>query len=154
MREDLRVPTVAITAAVTFDDGGTLNGRIFLPAMASRHSGQPRPDEWINQPTGFFPLLAEGDDRAVILNKSTVSAISIPLTPDLALDDTTGFTSEVELTWGGHVIEGKLLIDMPAERNRVLDYLNTSDRFLTLWTDTKYHLIRKDCIMRIVEREA
>lgn len=147
------MPTVAMTAEVTLDDGRTLSGRVFLPAMAPRHSGQPRPDEWINQPTGFFPFLIDGEERALILNKGTVAAISFPVTRELSVEGSTGFTSAVEVTWAGGEVEGLLLIDMPAERTRVLDYLNHTGQFIPLWTTATYHLIRRDSITRIVERE-
>lgn len=153
MREDLRVPTVPVTVEVLLDTAETLKGQVFLPAMASRHSGQPRPDEWVNQPTGFFPFLVEGGKSAVILNKATVAAILFPLRPEFDLEGNTGFMSSVEVTWAGRVAEGRLLINMPAERTRVLDYLNSTDQFIPVWTDNVYYLIRRDCITRIIERE-
>lgn len=153
MKEDLRVPTVSMTAEVTLDDGKILTGRVFLPAMASRHPGQPRPDEWINQPSGFFPFLIDGEENALILNKATVAALSFSATPELSVDRNMGFTAAVEVTWAGGQVEGLLLIDMPAERTRVLDYLNHTGQFIPLWTSQTYYLIRRDCITGIVERE-
>ena len=42
-------------------DGGRLaRGRIFLPAAASHHNGPMRADEWMNEPTPFFPFLPDG----------------------------------------------------------------------------------------------
>jgi len=154
MKEDLRVPTVAMPAEVLLDSGERLEGQVFLPSLASRHSGQPRPDEWINQPTDFFPFLAEGHRQALILNKATVRAISLPITPELSLEGaSTGFTSSVMVQMGETLFEGTLLIDMPVERTRVLDYLNHVEKFMPMWSPTAYHLIRKSCITRITEME-
>ncbi len=153
MRDDLRVPTVAIPAEVFLDGGEKLTGQVFLPSISSHHSGQPRPDEWLNQPTGFFPFLIDGDERALILNKSRVAAVTFPKTYALSPDDSLGFTSQVEVHWDGSPVKGSVLIDMPAERTRMLDYLNGPDRFIPIWASDSYQLIRKDCITRIIERE-
>ena len=154
MKEDLRIPTVAIAAEVLLQSGEKLAGQVFLPLLASRHSGRPRPDEWVNQPTGFFPFLPEGRPHAVILNKDTVQIISMDLSPELSVEDaSTGFTSRVALRLGEKVLEGTLLIDMPAERTRVLDYLNHGEHFIPLWGTDAYHLVRKSCITMITEKE-
>ena len=154
MKEDLRIPTVAIAAEVLLESGEKLAGQVFLPLLASRHSGRPRPDEWINQPTGFFPFLPEGRPHAVVLNKDTVQFISMPLTPEVSLEEaSTGFTSFVELRLGEIVLQGTLLIDMPAERTRVLDYLNGEELFIPVWGTDTYHLVRKRCITMVTERE-
>lgn len=154
MKEDLRIPTVAVAAEVLLRSGEKLNGQVYLPLLASRHTGRPRPDEWINQPTGFFPFLPDGKPQAVILNKDAVQVISMKLTPELSLEEAhTGFTSGVELRVGETILEGMLLIDMPAERTRVLDYLNEGSQFIPVWSTDSYHLVRKSCITMIVEKE-
>jgi hypothetical protein len=156
---ELRTPTVALAAEVLMADGRTLRGRVFVPSAASRHTGPTRPGEWMNDGVRFFPFLPDpvtpGEGSApVILNKEQVLVVSLPATDDTLL---SGFVPpgaherHVILECGGRRLEGTILIDMPEEHCRVLDYLNDPAPFLMLRDAEHHHLVPKERITRVME---
>jgi hypothetical protein len=150
---ELRVPTVALPAEVLCADGRRFSGRIFVPAVAARHGGPMRPEEWMNEPTPFFPFLPDEAQAPVILNKHEVVVISVPAAAD-DLDvpaDAAPLERRVVLECGYRQLAGTLRIDMPANQSRVLDYLNRFEIFLTLRDGERHHLVQKHRITRVME---
>jgi hypothetical protein len=147
----LRVPTVALDAEVLCADGRTFLGRIFVPPSASHHEGATRPEEWMNEETRFFPFLPDKAVVPIILNKSEILILSVPAVAD-AGDVPEGLAERrVAVVVGGRRILGKIVLDMPENHCRVLDYLNRGERFLTLRDGDRHHLIQKARITRVEE---
>jgi hypothetical protein len=149
----LRVPTVALDAEVLCADGRTFLGRIFVPPSASHHEGATRPEEWMNEGTNFFPFLPDKATVPIILNKPEILILSVPAVAD-AGDVEEGVTvleRRVAVVVGGRRILGTIVLDMPQNHCRVLDYLNRGDRFLTLRDGDRHHLVQKARITRVEE---
>ena len=51
-------------------------------------------------------------------------------------------------------VAGEVVIDMPADRLRVLDLLNRAGRFLEVREGERRHFVRKSRITRVTERPA
>lgn len=150
---DLKVPIVPVQIEVLYGKRA-LSGQIFLPTLASHHTGAPRPDEWINESTEFFPFLETGASRAVILSKHHVVLVSIPFSPELVIpQEEEGLRCNVAIECGELKLNGTLLMEMPGARSRVLDFINSQGAFVPMWHNDWFHLIRKDAITRIVETE-
>lgn len=152
---DLRVPTVALAAHVVCADGRELRGRLFVPADASRHSGPMRAQEWLNQPTPFFPFERDEGGGVVLLNKHEIVAITLDAEAD-AGDVTEGVEvplRHVKLECGSVRFLGSIAIDMPPNQCRVIDHLNRFEVFLTLRDGEKHHLIQKQRISQVIEAE-
>lgn len=155
---ELRTPTVALAAEVLLSDGRTLLGRIFVPSAASRHSGPTRPGEWMNDSVHFFPFLPDpvepgGTGTSVILNKQQLLVVSVPADADVTASSLVPGAHErrVVVECGGRRLEGTVLIDLPEEHCRVLDYLNSPEPFLTLRDGAVHHLVPKERITRVIE---
>jgi hypothetical protein len=150
---ELRVPTVALNAEVLCGDGRTFLGRIFVPASASVHAGAMRPEEWMNEPSAFFPFLPDDASGPVILNRHEILIISVPASADAdeVLEEAANPCRRVTVECGGRRLEGVIVIDMPQNQSRVLDYLNRAGGFLTLRDGERHHLIRKGRITRVLE---
>ncbi len=152
---ELRVPTVALDAEILCADGRAFQGRIFLPAAASSHPGAMRPAEWMNDATPFFPFLPTDAASSVILNKHEVLILTLAAAPeDLAeAEDLAALNpvKKVVVECRDRVVTGTIVIDMPENQRRVLDYLNRPDPFLIVSEGSKQHLIRKARITRVVE---
>ena len=150
---ELRVPTVALTAEMLLADGSDMLGRMFVPAAASRHAGATRPEEWMNEPTDFFPFLPDADPAPIIVNKREVVILSVPASvdADLTLEEADSPRRQVTIECGGRRLAGELVIDMPQNQSRVLDYLNRAGRFVTLRDGDRHHLIQKQRITRVEE---
>jgi hypothetical protein len=150
--KELRVPTRALAAEALLLDGRTLAGRIFVPASASRHAGATRPEEWINEAGSFFPFLPDEAEVPVILNKRDVLLLTVPAESDReAAVEEGALEQRIVVECGGRRLEGTILIDMPENHRRVLDYLNRPDPFLTLRVGERDHLVQKNAISRVAE---
>lgn len=150
---DLQVPMVALAAEVLCADGRRFSGRLFVSASASRHEGPMRAEEWINDPAPFFPFLVDAAERSVVFNKGQVLAISVAATADRGdiADGVEYVERRVVIECGENHFEGSLVIDMPQNQSRVLDYLNRDDGFLVLRAGERHHLVLKRCITRVIE---
>lgn len=152
---ELRVPTNAIDVEIVYADGTWFVGRIFLPIASSHHSGEMRPDEWMNDSAPFFPFLPANASAPIILNKSEVVVLSLVAEPppeDTTLDIPK---RRVQVECRERVVAGVVIIDMPEGHRRVLDYLNGPAPFLIVHDGDREHLVRKTRITRVIEtREA
>ena len=150
---ELRVPTVAFPAEAVCADGRTFVGRIFVPAAASRHAGAMRAEEWMNDSTDFFPFLPDDSRSSVLLNKQELLVLSVAAAADLGdiVEEVETPARRVAVECGQRRLEGSLIIEMPTNHSRVLDYLNRPEPFLTLREGDRHHLVRKSRITRVVE---
>lgn len=147
---ELQVPTVAIEAEVACIDGRTLAGRIFVPA-ASHHNGPMRPADWINESRPFFPLVPDDATAPVIVNKHTVVLVTLQGSGGMEEETQIGLERRVLIECGGRQIRGLLHIDMPENLQRLQDYLNRNELFVTLIDGPRHHLVQKHHITRVIE---
>ncbi len=150
---ELRVPTVSVLAEVLCADGRRFQGQIFVPAAALRHSGATRAAEWLNEPSSFFPFLPAGGEGPVLINKREVLVLTVDAEAD-AGDVAEGSGSPVRsvaIEAENERLDGRLLIQMPENQARVLDYLNLPEMFLTLRAGHRHHLVQKERITRVIE---
>ena len=151
---ELRVPTNAYEAEVLCADGRTFRGKIFIPVLASTHSGSMHPAEWMNEVQPFFPFLPDDGQGSFILNRSEVLVLSVDAAADEDEDDPlkdTALRRRVIVECRDRRFEGEIVIDMPSYLSRVADYLNRPDPFLTVRDGDRHHLIRKARITRVIE---
>jgi hypothetical protein len=148
-----KVPTVALAAEATLADGRRFRGRIFLPTAAHDHVGSMRPEEWMNDGVAFFPFLLDESSEPVLLNKSEIVALTVPATADRdnTLEAIHPPERRIRLECGARRFQGSIVIDMPENHRRVLDYLNRPGDFLTLRDGTRHHLVAKARITRVTE---
>jgi hypothetical protein len=141
-----------MTAEILCADGRTFNGRVFIPALASRHTGPMRLEEWLNEPTQFFPFLPDESGAPVLMNKREVLVMTFPTPPpDEDSPEPDGPHRRIAVECEARRLEGVLVIDMPSHLSRVLDCLNLPQMFLTLHDDDRHHLIQKERITRVLD---
>ena len=149
---ELRVPTVAMEAEILCADGRSFRGRVFIPALASRHSGPMRLEEWLNEPPPFFPFLPDDGGGPVLMNKREILVVTFPAPPpDEDGPEPDSPHRRVAIECEARRLEGVLVIDMPSHLRRVLDFLNRPQMFLTLRDDNRHHLVQKERITRVLE---
>lgn len=151
-----QVPRLLRTAEVLSADGRVLRGRVFVPATAESHPGAMRAEEWMNDPSPFFPFLPDGEGRPVILNKLQVVVMSVSASSDRdgAEGEVGAPLRRVRVECGALRLEGDVLVDMPANHSRILDLLNRPGAFLTVREGDRHHLVRKSRITRVSEPAA
>jgi hypothetical protein len=145
-----------MTAEILCADGRSFTGRVFVPTLASRHTGPMRLEEWLNDTPRFFPFLPDDADSPVLMNKREVLVMTFPAPPPDEEDpEPDSPHRRVAIECESRRLEGVLIIDMPSHLSRVLDCLNRPQMFLTLHGDDRHHLIQKERITRVLElREA
>ena len=150
---EFKVPTLALSAEATLADGRRFRGRIFLPTTAHDHAGSMRAEEWMNDGIDFFPFLLDDASAPVLLNKKEVVALTVPASADRdsTLEAVPLPRRRLALECGGRRFEGSIVIDMPENHRRVLDYLNRPGAFLTLREGERHHLVAKSRITRVTE---
>jgi hypothetical protein len=150
---EFKVPTVALSAEAVLADGRRFRGRIFLPTAAHDHPGSMRAEEWMNEAADFFPFLHDDASAPVLLNKREVVALTVPASADRdsTLEAMPLPQSRLALECGARRFEGTIVIDMPENHSRVVDYLNRPGAFLTLRDGERHHLVAKARITRVTE---
>ena len=150
--EGLRVPRVLRSAEVLLADGMRLKGRLFLPASSDAHAGVMRVDEWMNEPTAFYPFLPDGEGRPVVLGKEQTVMLSVQAADDRDESlDVPAPRSRVLVECRQGKVEGEVVLDLPDQQTRVLDLLNRDQLFLTVEDGDVHHLVRLTRITRVVE---
>ena len=141
-----RIEKTRLAIAVRLRGGGVLEG--FLFAQPTTYGMHEEPAQILNGPDAFFPLQSRTGETLLVAKEQVLEA-----TPDapVTLDDVRHLTArraEVELTLDdGSRRRGAVLIEMPHERPRVLDFLNSgSDRFFPLFAGGIATLINRQAI--------
>lgn len=152
MNEMLRVPTVERSVEVECADGRRFQGRIFIPVASPVHEGPTRPEEWINEAPSFFPFVPDDGQSPFLLNKRELLVLSVEEPPDEAPEGRPESpVRRVKVEAEARRLEGDLVLDMPENHLRVLDYVNRTDPFLALRDGSVLHLIQKERITRVTE---
>jgi hypothetical protein len=152
MVEEFRVPTQAIGAEILLADGSQIRGEIFVAASMATHTGPEHVDEWIEEPSAFFPFLPEGQTSALVYAKAAVVALSVRIGDgdgEPLPDDTA--EHRVILECAGSTHEGRVTVDLPSHQRRVLDYMNHERSFVCLVGDGQVHFVRKTAVICVRE---
>jgi hypothetical protein len=125
-----------------------------MAALSAIHAGPMTPQEWINSPPAFFPFRQE-NETTILVNKHQVLAMSVAAPPaaDQQTWETAGLVRRAVVEAGGKRFEGDVLIDMPENQRRLVDYLNRGESFLCLVDGESYVLVRKELVARAFEVE-
>jgi hypothetical protein len=144
-----QIPKRQAQARILLDDGRSLDSTMFLALSFQERRPETIADRLNDTSEEFLPV-AVGQDR-FLLNKSGIITVQISDPAELAdAVDAGAREPVVRLTLaGGTGLVGKLRITMPAERSRVLDYLNASPRFLPLLTGTGVTLVHRRFIVSV-----
>ncbi|MFN0181970.1 MAG: hypothetical protein ACKVZ0_24470 [Gemmatimonadales bacterium] len=116
-------------------DRRVLHGVIHLQGGARHHSGPETPADMLNRTEEFFALVLDGE-QPLFLAKRHVLYVQLPAQP--AIDDPDRASAarrielEIELA-DGSLHEGVVMYELPPDRPRALDFLNTAPAFFPLW---------------------
>lgn len=153
--DELRVPTIALEAEIRYFDERPIKGRIFLPIGTATREGPMHPEDWINQATHFFPFLVDGEERARILNKRYVVVLTISALEHVHVwAEPLGLVRNVHIECGTYQLDGSVYIDTPNYLQRLLDFANRSEPFLVVYESGRRHIVQKNRITLMVERES
>ncbi|MGE3842623.1 MAG: hypothetical protein AB7I50_13640 [Vicinamibacterales bacterium] len=150
---DLRVPTTILPVEIRCTDGRRFVGDIFMPAQSSRQPGPMRPDEWADTVQTFFPFRSYEARCRTIFNRDSVVSITVPAAVNEGDEDELlgNPVYRVGVDAGDEHFEGRAVVDMPPNQQRVVDWLNAPGLFITVRAGVTHHLIQKRHVTRVVE---
>ena len=146
--DEFRVPTLALEVELRYFDERPLVGKVFIPDQARQHEGPMRAEEWMNQATGFFPFVPDGERRARILNKRYVVVLTVDHDGD---EEEFGIPRRVVVECGTLRLEGIIYVEMPEHASRLLDWANRPEPFLVVHEGGKRHIVQKNRITLLSE---
>ncbi len=126
--------TLRIRAEVLLTGGRTLTGDLHLQPIAPLHLGPETPGDVLNRAARFFPLTDE-NDRTVFISKWQVLAVGFATHPPFDDPDRVSAARSiglrVELSDGSE-FAGMVMLELPPDRPRALDFLNEDREFFAL----------------------
>ncbi len=148
--EIYRIPRREVPVRVLLDDGRTLDGTLFTAETGA--AGHPEDVLTHLNETGedFVPLLCGAD--SFLLNKAGIIWVQLTGSAAAEIEDQAGSgqTIPVRLSLaGGGGLVGTLVVVMPLERSRVVDYLNASGRFLPLFGESGVTLVQRRFVVTV-----
>ncbi len=134
--------------AVHLSDRRVLTGNIHLQMIARHHTGPETTDDLLNREETFYVLILDGEQPVFVAKKQTMY---LELPPQPAIDDPDRASAarrlelEIELA-DGTLLEGLVMIELPPDRLRALDFLNAAPTFFPLWTEDAVRIVNRDHI--------
>lgn len=150
---DYRIAKQRCELTLRLADGAPINGTIFVHPSIYRPTGFEEPIDVFNGSEPFFPMELE-DGEVVLLAKDRVVEVwgaGLEVSDDDELRRASARSVTLEITIAGGVVHvGTVLLEMPAERPRIIDFLNNQrDRFLSVHAADGMRLINRSLIDRV-----
>lgn len=133
--------------AVHLTDRRVLTGSIHLQMIARHHTGPETTDDLLNREETFYVLILDGEQPVFVAKRHTLY-LELPPQP---IDDPDRASAarrlELELELAdGTLLEGMVMIELPPDRLRALDFFNAAPTFFPLWTDDAVRIVNRDHI--------
>jgi hypothetical protein len=147
---DYRIEKMRRFVALVLTDGQRIEGEIFLRPTAPRQTRPERPDDLLNDPSPFFPMMCDGKVRLVAKANVVVAETSNELDDEF---DSPVLGIPVEATLiDGSACQGSVFLETRPDRPRLLDFLNSYDaRFLPLVAVGRIILVNTHSIAHVRE---
>ena len=138
-----RIEKTRLAIAIRLRGGSVLQGFVF--AQATPYGGREEPIDVLNGAEAFVPVEIKGGSTLLVAKEHVIEAIPDGPAEIDELRKVTARSAEVELTLeDGTKRRGVVLIEMPHDRPRVLDFLNSeTHRFLTVYAGGTATLINR-----------
>ncbi|HZZ85854.1 MAG TPA: hypothetical protein VFE30_15070 [Anaeromyxobacteraceae bacterium] len=150
--DELRVPKRRVAVEVGLSGGGTRRVTVFLADFASSHSGAERLSDLLNGDGDFIPAFDEQAAGMSFVNRSGIAfaRVARAVEADGADDITIPTEHAVELTLcDGRKLQGLVSYVLPAERSRLVDFLNDSPPFFPLLEPDAVVLVNRRLVSRV-----
>ncbi len=144
--DELNIPKLKKPVEIAFKDGGVIKNSkmtLFLNHNSAHHTGEETVIELLNNDVQFIPAVIEnGGSEFAILN---VDSIFYVKELDGSEASAEGECLKIQFITGEQ-IEFKVNEILPGNRSRAIDFLNTSQTFLTFSKDGKAVYVNKNKI--------
>ncbi|MEP6692117.1 MAG: hypothetical protein ABJD07_13235 [Gemmatimonadaceae bacterium] len=147
-----RIEKERLSVSLTLAGGVRVDGHIFVQPQAYGYSGHEHAIDIFNGTEPFVPVQTE--HGVIFIAKDRVVEVDGIEPEDAAIDEmrrASSRSASLEVTLaGGETRAGTVLLEMPSDRPRLLDFLNRlEDRFLAITSDDGVRLINTRMIERV-----
>jgi hypothetical protein len=151
-----QIPRFEASAELLLSDNRRLKGKLFLPILPSSKLGHSTVIDSLNEPQRFFPFFSEKSNQVEIFNKDILVEVVVDI--DVDQDDTSTLLNsnfwieQIEVQCSTYVsVTGNVILDLPPNRARVLDFFNLPAAFFSLQDGKNTHIINKKYVTNIRE---
>ena len=138
-----RIDKHRLAVTLTLVGGRCLRGHIFVQPAAQGLPDGDNPLRVLNGAEPFFPLQADNGDVILVAKERVAEVWGSTLHAEDDLRRQSARCMQLEITLAAGVVRcGSVLVEMPSNRARPLDFLNRhNQRFLTLYEDEGVRLL-------------
>lgn len=153
--DQYRIEKSRIAITLRLQGGEHVRGYIFLQPSAYLHLGREEPLDLFNSPEPFFPVETEDGEVRLVAKDRVVEVEGIPATSDDDFRRASARDVTLTLTLADGVVRtGCAYLEMPSDRPRLLDFLNTmTQRFFPLYVGEDIHLVNARAIEHVRPRD-
>jgi hypothetical protein len=147
--EELNIPKLKKEVEIGFKDGGMIKKTImtmFLNHFSPYHTGEETVLEILNDKSQFIPaMIKNGGEKFAILNVDSIFYVS-----ELETVEADPKKDDVSVQFiTGEKMECTINEDLPGNRSRAIDFLNSDRDFLTFLRDKRNVYINKNKINKV-----
>ncbi len=153
---DLRVPKHRLAVEIVLPGGARRRVAVFLAEAAAGHEGPERLSDLLNGAEDFIPALDEEAGVMTFLNRAAVALARVPGGAEAEPGDEFTLPTEhqVEITLvDGTRLSGLVSYILPADRARLVDFLNQKAPFLRLVENGGVTLVSRRHVARVAIQE-
>lgn len=139
------VNTVRTRVEVMVTGRRTLRGDVHLSPFAQNHSGPESVIDLLNRPEQFFAMTLDGE-QPIMVAKEQVLVFRLPPHAPITDPARESAARKIELSVeldDGSAFEGAVLIELPPDRLRLLDFLNFTPTFFALSSPDAVRVINR-----------
>lgn len=155
----LRTPTVEVSIRLALRGDSPEPAALFLPEAVPLGRAQLLESVcgYLEEEREFLPIAFQ--ERRALVNRSAIAYVAVARRPSGFDDDEVSdvhtlfdHRSPVAATLeGGTSVRGTLLFSSPADRARLIDFINLGPRFVRLWTSDELILVQRSAIRILAE---
>ena len=148
--EIYRVPRREVLVRILVEDGRTLEGTLFTAESGAGGYPEDVLQHLNHQDESFVPLLS--GDESFLLNKAGIVWVQLTGSAAMEIRDEVGVGRPVPVVFslaGGSSVAGTVVIVMPLERSRALDYLNSAGTFVPVFVEGTATLVQRRFIVTV-----
>jgi hypothetical protein len=157
---DLRVPKRRLTVEILLLGDDPRAVEIFLADYHAHAWRRQEVSDLLSQEQPFLPCREVQGSTVWLVNKEALVWVRVPApsagpaSPEALFLEADEYRQSVQIQLAGNrFLTGELRFRAPAQEARVLDHLNSPERYLSLWSEPHLFLVQKRHVQRLTELE-